>query len=378
MEKRLENRFHFFMGVVFPLILNFLFYFILQSILNLLTLEDQAYIIIYWVLYCFFSILALFLGELIFRYMTQEVKFSEDSLSLPEKNSRKEIPLNEQTKPKLEFFSAFRLDNFPKQVLTAILLVTIIYIPLDFVSYLLPNILEYQANSLTQSRLGAYFNFSFGQALFTALIVHFMVALREESFYRVYILTNGKDKLKNSTSFYYSAILFGLAHFSYIFAPSSEGYSPIFPVWWGLNALFIGIISAYVFITTRSIWPVFLSHWINNSISAMVTWNFIKGNPFMTAVLYLYLPIITIAIILAALNYKKIKNHFSNLLALMRVYFEELQEKKPINTNLHRKLQKQGVSLEDLNQVSTSDKIKYLLIDLGIILVLWLFAMVAF
>ncbi|MHA1795054.1 MAG: lysostaphin resistance A-like protein [Promethearchaeota archaeon] len=252
--------------------------------------------------------------------------------------------LNQQISP---FFRGLTTKKFPSQLKDGLLLFLCIYIPLDFLSYLIPGVLDYTVNSLnisdTQDPLN-YFLYSFPLMLISTIIVHFFVAVREEFLYREFFLTIGKDELKSPLAFFYSSFLFGLAHFNYVFVSSNTDQPIFYPIWWAINGFVIGLVAATYFLKKQRIFPVIFAHWFNNVFSAVVVRLYFLGYPFWkTTFLWLYIPVLSIAFILYITRIFKVKQYFSIIRENWRNYF------------------------------STVENWKFIILDVFILLLLWLF-----
>ena len=159
------------------------------------------------------------------------LKLQEDE-STEEKQS---LVLKEKAEPSLNIlFQGFTFKNFGSQLKTALIFICIIYIPLDFFSYVIPlifklDVLEYQIETLTSSFWGNYLLYDFNLMIIMTIIIHFFVAFKEEFVFRGFYINIGENKLNKSSIFIYSAFLFGLAHFSYIFTSNGSSNSIFFP-----------------------------------------------------------------------------------------------------------------------------------------------------
>lgn len=232
-----------------------------------------------------------------------------------------------------EVLSGFTFRNWFSQLRAMAILICIIYIPLDFFSYAIPplfglNILEYSSQSLLESSYNTYLLWDLPLMVFSALFVHFMVAVREEIFFRHYLIGFGKPHLTPPTAFLYSAFIFGLAHLSYLFLPTNQDFSILYPFWWALNATFIGLVSGFYFRKTGYILPIIGAHWVNNVISSLVIRQYMDGLSFWdVSFLYCYMPIIIIGCILFVFNFQRIKNYIIKFFEDLRKYWLSLSSK---------------------------------------------------
>ena len=325
MDLDLSGRLRFVVMITFSGILNFIFYLTVINIVGFFSLSRVLGSTLLDILHLGVSVFAVYLGIILTNYFIPNTPKVQKTNSLAlEKPSVRTHKLSQG------LFDGFTFENFLSQLKVAIILISCIYLPLDLISYLLPGVLEFTATSLDAYALDNYFLLDplISMIFFTA-IIHFTVAAREEFIYREFFLTLGEEHVKKGTAFLYSAILFGIAHVNYIFSPQSVGISPLYPIWWGINALIIGFVSAYQFSKSKQIIPLILVHWINNLLSAIVVRNHIRNIPFWSQTfLYLYLPFFVIGIFMIVLSRKSIKTELTQFIALFKAYKSENPDKR--------------------------------------------------
>ncbi|MHA1612550.1 MAG: lysostaphin resistance A-like protein [Promethearchaeota archaeon] len=298
MAPRSENYARFFLVLLLTALINFLFSTLFNTILGNFSLSSITTLILRWVGYGSSTVLATYLSVLViyhsFSTSDKSQETASNTLRIEKSNSR-------EKEPSEILFEGLRTNNFFSQLKDGFFLFVCIYIPLDFIGYTIPGVLEYSANSLgaaTVDNPTNYFQFEFGLMILTTLIIHFFVAFREEFLYREFFLTMGKEELRTPVVYFYSALLFGLAHVNYIFLPENSELSIFFPIWWGLNGLLIGLIAGAYFWKKRRLFPVIFAHWLNNVLSAVVVRNHVLGVGFWnTTFLFIYLPLLTIGVV---------------------------------------------------------------------------------
>jgi len=329
MDEIIEKRLHFALSILFLVIINYIFRLIFNTILELFSLNELTKILLSYIAY---AILMIFSAILVF-YI-----FSKTSLKLGEeeesKSEMQSLTIKQKVGPSLNsLFQGFTFKNFGSQLKSALILICIIYIPLDFFSYVFPlifklDVLEYQYNALTSSFLGSYLSYDINLMIIMTIIIHFFVALKEEFVYRGFYIFMGEKKLNKSTAFIYSAILFGLAHFSYIFTTIEDGSSFFFPAWWFFNATIIGITSAYFYISKKQLWPLIIAHWVNNVISANILRRNHDGVPFwQESFLTIYVPIFVLTIVLLVIYRKSLIKHVKRIYNFFKDYIIETSPK---------------------------------------------------
>jgi membrane protease YdiL (CAAX protease family) len=332
------DRVNFFIGVLIYLIVNLFFFIIFYQIIggppDQLTLE---YLSVLWIGN---ALIALIAGTISVYIIKALLKHTE---SYP--------PLKANHLTIHTLFSSFTLRKPVVQLKHTLFLVCCVYIPLDLFSYLIPGVLEFSGNSMLSSPLGQYLLWEFAFMLLATLIVHFCVSFREEFLFRNYYIAFGTTKLRKGVVFLYSAMLFGLAHLSYIFSPAAAATSPFFPIWWGFNALIIGLVSGYYFLKYRRLWPLILAHWLNNLISALVLRNYLLGRSFIESILTYYMPFLVIGLIFLMTKWNSVEFHSKQILTLLTDYKKDIIES-------HSKL--------------------LLVVDIALIIIIWLFTTFTF
>ena len=329
MDEIIEKRLHFALSILFLSIINYIFRLIFNALLNIFSVNELTEILLS---YLFFAIMMISSTIIVFYIFSKtSLKLDEDEESTSEKQS---LTIKKQVGSSLNsLFQGFTFKNFGSQLKSALILICIIYIPLDFFSYVIPlifklDVLEYQYNALTSSLLGRYLSYEINLMIIMTIIIHFFIALKEEFVFRGFYIFMGEKKLNKSTAFIYSAILFGLAHFSYIFTTIADGSSFFFPVWWFFNATIIGITSAYFYISKKQLWPLIIAHWVNNVISANILRRNHDGVPFwQESFLTIYVPIFVLGIVLLVIYRKSLIKHIKRIYNYFKDYIIETSPK---------------------------------------------------
>ena len=232
-------------------------------------------------------------------------------------SQRKRLILEEDISPSKNFLTLFNITkkNFKYQLLYGILLLFLIFIPLDFFTYLfLPETLSYLStvlNPTAEFSYNSYFMENYYVFLISVIIIQISVAIYEETLFRGFLANRGSDYLKKMSAVIITSFFFGLGHFSYIFTIPSIGLPIIFPIIWFLQTFFVGIILAMLVLRRRWIFPVIFAHAVNNIISAHSIWNFINGNDYSLMSFNVYIPLLIISIILFVWQFSRIKESLS-------------------------------------------------------------------
>jgi membrane protease YdiL (CAAX protease family) len=296
-----------FMGLFFSLIA---FYF--------LTLGDSLF---YGLIY--FSVripIALFIIPLLL--------YVANFLLEPQKQS---VILEEEISASRGYIELFRVTkkNRNYQILYGILFLFLVFIPLDFFTYLfVPNMLDYSAQSLMSSPVNDYLGFdNYFLFLGFVIIIQFAVAFYEESLTRGFLAYRGEYYFQRVSAVIISSLYFGFGHFAYLFTTSGVSYPITYPLIWFIQTFFVGIILAIFLLRKKWIWPLIFSHAVNNIISAHAIWNYLQGNSFLN-MLILYIPLLIISIFLFVYYYETIKAAVSSGLKFLRSYFT-IKEEEP-------------------------------------------------
>ncbi|MFW9770777.1 MAG: CPBP family intramembrane glutamic endopeptidase [Candidatus Thorarchaeota archaeon] len=243
-------------------------------------------------------------------------------------SQKRKLILKEDVSPSKNFINLLRIPerNYKYQLLYGLLLLFLVFIPLDFFTYLIfPNMLEYLTIALdvySPASFNSYLLESYSYFIISVLIIQSSVAIYEESLSRGFLANRGSDYLNNMSAVIMSSFFFGLGHFSYIFTSYTIDLPILFPIIWFLQTFFVGIILAMVVIRKRWLFPAFFAHAINNIISANTIWNYLQGNSFFPFSLYLYCPLLVISLLLLIWQFRRIKEGLSIGVREFGAYFK--------------------------------------------------------
>ena len=214
---------------------------------------------------------------------------------------RKTLILDEDISPSRNFLNLFKITrkNFKFQLLYGILLLFLIFIPLDFLGYfLVPGFLDYGSTSLDTAgvySLNSYFiNENYTIFLISVIMIPICVALYEESLTRGFLTNRGNDYFNRMSAVIITSFFFGSGHFAYIINPSSSGLPIIFPIIWFLQTFFVGIILSMVVLRKHWIFPAIFAHTLNNIITSHSIRNNLFGIDFSYMTIYVYIPLLII------------------------------------------------------------------------------------
>ena len=236
---------------------------------------------------------------------------------------RKRLILKEDISPSKNFLNLFKISkkNFKFQLLYGILLLFLIFIPLDFFTYLLiPEMLSYSSTVL----VAGYNSYFFGNySIFVLSIVYIplFVAIYEESLTRGFLTNRGCDYFNKMSAVIISSFFFGLGHFGYALVKPSIDLPIIYPTIWFLQTFLVGIVLSMVVLRRHWLFPVIFAHTFNNIISSFAIWNHINGQDFSFMTIYVYIPSLIIGIILFIWQFSRIKESLSIGFKEFKTYF---------------------------------------------------------
>jgi len=240
---------------------------------------------------------------------------------------RKTLILEEDISPSRNFLSLFKITkkNFKFQLLYGVLLLFLIFIPLDFFTYLFsPELLNFVSEALEPAgefSLNSYFNESYFIFLLSIIFIPLFVALYEESLVRGFLTNRGSDYVNRMSAVILPSFFFGLGHFRYIFSGPVVGFPIIFPIIWFLQTFLVGIVLSMVVVRKHWIFPVIFAHTLNNVISSFSIWNHINHIDFSFMTFYVYIPLLIIGIILFIWQFSRIKESLSIGWKEFKTYF---------------------------------------------------------
>ncbi len=214
--------------------------------------------------------------------------------------------------------------NYKYQILYGLLIFFLIFLPIDFFTYLLiPEMLEYQALALPNTDIYLKTGTSYNLFLISVIIIQLSVAVFEETISRGLITKRGSEHFFSMSAVMISALYFGLGHFAYLLDPISRSFPFSYPFIWFLQAFVIGIILSLFILRKRWIFPVIIAHTLNNIVSAHAIWNFNNAGEFSVVAIYLYLPLLIIGLILFIWQFSQIKESISTGFKMLRTYFKK-------------------------------------------------------
>lgn len=312
-NKIVKDRFRFVGEVLF--IFLFLFVFLLIPIYLLPLLIDKNSIFygpLYYLLRAACVLIAIPLFLFIFNILVEPQK--------------KNVIIEDEFSPATGYLKLYSVTegDFKEQLLHGILILFIVFIPLDFLIYfLIPEMLEYTGNVLSTQATDTYLLQSYFIFLISVIIIQICVAIYEESITRGFLTTRGSEYFHKMSAVMIASLYFGFMHFLYFLNPASKDYPIWFPLIWFLQTLIVGIMLSIFIIKKKRLFPVIFAHALNNIISAHAVWNYLQGNDFSLVAIYLYLPLLVISAVLFIIYFSRIKQGISTGFDEFKTYFKK-------------------------------------------------------
>lgn len=322
-KKIAQDRFLFLIEVLLIFFGIFLFALIPNILLPLMIDENSIY---YEMVYYPVKAILLIIAVPIFLFLT--------NLILEVKN--REVIKEEDISPSSGFIRLFSItkSNFKYQLLYAFLLYFLVLLPIDYLTYIIPGILDFQAIYLTTGGNSPYLLQSYFIFLSSALIIHCSVAVYEESLTRGFIAKRGADNFNKMSAVVISSFYFGLMHFVFILNPASAGFPIWFPFFYFFIAYGVGMVFSMFIIRKKWLLPVIIAHAINNIVSAHAVWNHLQGNDFSTLAMTLYLPLLFGSLLLFIWQFSNIKDALSTGFKEVKTYFQIEQDIEDSNGDM--------------------------------------------
>ncbi len=244
-------------------------------------------------------------------------------------SQKRNIIITEDISPARGHLKLYKITkkNYKYQILYGILIFFLVFLPIDFFTYLLiPRMIEYQAVSLAFTTTNTYLvSNSYFVFLISVIIIQFSIAIAEESISRGLLTKRGSEHFFSLSAVIISALYWGLGHFAYFLDPISRSYPIWYPFIWFLQAFVIGIILSLIVLRRKWLFPVIMAHTINNIISAHVVWSYWKGSSFTLVALYVYYPLLIIGVFLFVWYYALIKDSLLIGFKMLGTYFKQDQ-----------------------------------------------------
>ena len=246
------------------------------------------------------------------------------------------LPMIKSAPPLKETVTLFTFKKFGKQLFYTLLLLFLVYIPLDFITYAIPGGLEFTQKSLGGSEVNVFLSFTnFGQFILYGTLLYLMVGFREELLYRGYMTIRSEKYVNPGSAVVMSSIFFGFSHLGYLIIGLYQGTvnlaQDLHPALiWTVGAFFVGSVSAVFILKKRMIWPIILAHTLNNVISSSVLWlNGVNNVNFWDIAKFLYLPLLGVSVLIVIIFFREVKSGVKAYFGIFKSYKEVIPERNP-------------------------------------------------
>ncbi|TES96900.1 MAG: CPBP family intramembrane metalloprotease [Promethearchaeota archaeon] len=225
-------------------------------------------------------------------------------------------------------------SNYKFQLLYGILLLFLVFIPLNFFLYLLiPEMVTYQKISEGLDLQNSYlFIDNFIIFLVLLILIQISIAIVEETIYRGFINKRGGEHFNRISAALISAYSYGFLSLMYYFDPIASYFSNIFPIIWFFALFFIGLILSLTTIRRKWLFPSIFAHSTSNIIMFSMIWCF-NGTNYADILLYIYFPLLLISIILFIWQYKRIRESVSIGLGMFKIYLKNDEKEDEQNSD---------------------------------------------
>ncbi len=307
------DRMRFFLEVSIVFLGIFLFMLIPTLILPMVISKSSD---LYGPLFYLLRAFGIFLAIPLFLYLSNLILESQ----------KKEVIIQEDVSPSVSHLNLYKIKktNYKYQLLYGIIILFVVFIPLDFFTYLFfPQMLEYSAKAIASNPTDYYLTKSYEIFIISVIVIQFSVAIYEETLARGFLTKRGSEYYNKMSAVVVASLYFGLMHFSYFLSPVSRNYPIWYPFIWFLITFFVGILLAIFILKKRWIFPVIFAHAMNNIISAHAIWNYLQGNDFILVALYLYLPLLITGVFILVWQFSRVKKSVQIGLKEIAIYFKE-------------------------------------------------------
>ncbi len=329
-KKIAKVRFIFFLYEV-ALVFVFLFVFLLVP-LFLVPFFSAGNPILYGILFYGLRAIIIFLGIPLILYLT----------NLLYESQKRKVIIDEDISPLTGHLKLYKITkkNYKYQILYGLVIFFVVFLPLDFFTYLIPGIIEYQAGAFLKTTNSYLKSNRYIEFLISAIIIHIAVSITEETLARGFIAKRGNEYFFKMSAVMISSLYFGLGHLAYLL----DGSSP-YPFIWFLQTFIVGIILALFVLRKKWILPVIIAHALNNIVSAHTLWSYRKAFPnfnFQVVAFYVYFPLFIIGVlfilvcILLVWPLSSIKRGFSNGFTDFKTYFKRDTDERTTGDLLFR------------------------------------------
>ena len=249
-------------------------------------------------------------------------------------SQKSKVIIEEDISPAIGHLRLFKMskNNYKYQILYGLLIFFLLFLPMDFITYLIvPDMVGYQSAVIGSTNVNYYLGASYNNYfifLISATIIQISVAFAEETITRALVAKRGSEYFFKMSAVMISSLYFGFAHLFYI-VRSNLLFGPTWhPVIWAVEAFIIGIVLAIIVIRKKWIFPAIIAHTLNNIVAAHTIRNFWQGQSFLITTFTVYIPLFIVGILFVVICFllvwplSSVKKGLSNGFRMFKKYFK--------------------------------------------------------
>ena len=219
-------------------------------------------------------------------------------------------------------------SNCKYQLLDGLLLLFLVFIPLNFFLYLLiPEMILYHSISLGLVLQNSYlFIDNFIIFFVLLIIIQISVAFVEETIYRGFVNKRGSEHFNQISAAFISAYSYAFLGLLYYLSPVSNEIFNWFPLIWFIASFIMGLILSLITLRKKWLFPAIFAHSISNIFIICMIWCFLNGWEYLELMMFIYIPVLCLSLILLIFNYKRIKESISIGIEMLKKYMKNDDE----------------------------------------------------
>ena len=219
-------------------------------------------------------------------------------------------------------------SNYKYQLLYGILLLFLVFLPLNFFLYLLiPEMITYRFISSALILQNSYlFIDNFIIIFILSVIIQISIAFVEETIYRGFVNKRGSEHFNEISAAFISAYSYAFLSLLYFLSPAGINTYNWFPLIWLIASFMIGLILSLLTLRKKWLFPAIFAHSISNIIMISMIWCFFNGWNYFELITFIYTPLLCVSLILLLSQYKRIRDGISIGMEMLRKYFKNDEE----------------------------------------------------
>ncbi len=229
----------------------------------------------------------------------------------------------------------FSKSNYKYQILYGILLLFLVFIPMNFFLYLLiPEMLLYHSFSLGLDLQNSYLLINNFIIFFVLLvIIQVSIAITEETIYRGFVNKRGSEYFNRISAVLISAYFYGFLSLLYYLDPISINFDSWFVGIWFFALFFIGLILSLTTLRKKWLFPSIFAHSISNIIMVSIIWYFLNGGIYLEILIFIYLPLLGGSLILIIWQYRRIRESILIGINMLKNYLKNDEKEDERNND---------------------------------------------